>query len=115
MLHHLGYEAEVASDGAEALGRYQQAQAAGKPFAAVILDLTVPGGMGGKDTLRRLLDIDPEVKAIVASGYSNDPVMSAYQEYGFSDMIGKPYNLEELSRTVDKAINAPRRTRLGDA
>jgi PAS domain S-box-containing protein len=106
MLHYLGYEAEVAQDGAEAMARYQQARAAGNPFAVVILDLTVPGGMGGKDTLQRLLAIDPEVRAIVSSGYYNDPVMSAFKTYGFSEVVAKPYSLEELSKAVHNAIKA---------
>jgi len=106
MLQYLGYEAEVTKDGSEAVAQYQQARAAGKPFDAVILDLTVPGGMGGKETLQRLLAIDPEVRAIVCSGYSNDPVLSAYKEYGFSHVIAKPYSLEELSQAVHAAIAA---------
>jgi two-component system, cell cycle sensor histidine kinase and response regulator CckA len=68
------------------------------------LDLTVPGGMGGGETIRRLIEIDPEIRAIVSSGYSNDPVMSDYKSYGFSGVVAKPYTTEELSRTLDFVI-----------
>ena len=73
MLKNLGYESEFAKDGAEAIEMYKAAKKSGKPYDAVILDLTIPGGMGGKEAIEKLLEIDPEVKAIVSSGYSNDP------------------------------------------
>jgi two-component system, cell cycle sensor histidine kinase and response regulator CckA len=109
MLHRIGYDVEVTRDGAEAVACYQQAFESGEPFKAVILDLTVPGGMGGRETLQRLLAIDPHVKAIVCSGYSHDPVMSAFQEYGFSYMLAKPYTLGDLSRALDVVIAARQR------
>ena len=100
MLPLAGYEVELTSDGAEAVERYVKARESGKPFSAVILDLTVPGGMGGKETIRKLLEIDPSVKAIVASGYATDPIMADYQKYGFSAVIVKPFSVGELEKTL---------------
>ncbi len=71
------------------------------------MDLTVPGGMGGRETLLKLVEIDPKIKAIVSSGYSNDPIMSDYKKYGFSGVVAKPYSAEELSRTLDLVIKGP--------
>ncbi len=99
-----GYEVEGASDGTEALNLYKNALEAGKPFDVVILDLTIPGGMGGEDTLKELREIDPKTKAIVSSGYSDDPVMSAYQKHGFNAIVNKPYQYEELCEVVRKVI-----------
>ena len=82
MLGHLGYKAKLARDGEEAIELFTSAQASGKAFDAVILDLTVPGGMGGTETMARLLEIDPRVKAIVSSGYSDDPIMAEFAKYG---------------------------------
>ena len=76
-----------------------------RPFDAVIMDLTVPGGMGGKETMKKLLEIDNEVKGIVSSGYCNDPILSNYREYGFSGVVEKPYNVEEQINTVQKIIS----------
>lgn len=90
VLTSIGYEVESARDGAEALELYRQAQGLGKPFDAVIMDLTIPGGMGGKEAIRELLKIDPGVRAIVSSGYSTDPVMAKFGEYGFRRVVAKP-------------------------
>ena len=106
MLHRMGYEVELANDGAQAIGLYQRAIEAGEPFDAVILDLTVPGAMGGKEAIARLCEIDANVKAIVSSGYSIDPVMSKYQEYGFSGVVEKPYNLQKLGKTLNEILKA---------
>jgi DNA-binding NarL/FixJ family response regulator len=76
----------------------------GQPFDVVIMDLTIPGGMGGKEAIKKLLEIDPKVKAIVSSGYSTDPVMADFRSYGFSGVAVKPYNIEELSEILDKVI-----------
>jgi signal transduction histidine kinase/CheY-like chemotaxis protein len=104
MLRVLGYEVTVAADGAEALAAYEQAKREGRPFAAVLMDLTVPGGMGGKETVRKLLEADPNAQVIVSSGYSHDPVMARYREYGFRGVLVKPYRLRELGEAVRKAI-----------
>ena len=69
------------------------------------MDLTIPGGMGGEEAIKELKKVDPHVRAIVSSGYSNDPVMADYKEYGFCDVVTKPYTLEELSETVRRALN----------
>lgn len=100
MLNILGCKAVFAKDGEEAVELYRKALKEGRPFAAVILDLTIPGGMGGVETVRRLLDIDPDVKAIVSSGYSKDPIMSDFRKYGFSGVIAKPYRVSDFSRAV---------------
>jgi two-component system cell cycle sensor histidine kinase/response regulator CckA len=106
MLKILGYEAEFATDGEEALEKYKEAMNDEIPFDAVILDLTVPGGMGGKETIKKLLELDHEIKALVSSGYSNDPVMANYQDYGFKGIIVKPYDAEELSNAISKLLAA---------
>jgi PAS domain S-box-containing protein len=104
ILGNIGYTASIASDGGEAVELYRKARESGNLFDAVILDLTVPGGMGGKEAIQKLMEIDPEVKAIVSSGYSNDPVMSNSREYGFSGVIAKPYNVRELSAILSRAL-----------
>jgi len=100
MLIHLGYEVEFAKDGAEALELYEKAKESGQSFDGAILDLTVPGGMGGKETIKKLLEIDPKAKAIVSSGYFNDPIMSNYKQHGFKGVVAKPYQINELDETL---------------
>ena len=97
ILSGLGYEAAFTKDGVEAIEAYQRSREAGIPFDAVVLDLTVPGGMGGKDAVQELLRIDPNVKAIVSSGYSNDPVMADFRRYGFAGIVKKPFQVHELT------------------
>ena len=104
LLPRLGYEAEFAGDGGEAIEMFVQAHGSGQAFAGVILDLTVPGAMGGKETMTKLLEIDPQVKAIVSSGYSDDPVMADFQKYGFSGVIAKPYRISELGKIFHDVI-----------
>ena len=104
MLNHLGYETVFAEEGQQALQLYQCAQTQGKPFAAAILDLTVPGGMGGREAIQHLLAIDPQVKAVVSSGYSDNAVMADFRALGFRGAIGKPYRLTDLGRVVQQAI-----------
>jgi len=106
MLVHLGYEVERAGDGTVAITKYIEAQQSARPFDAVIMDLTVPGGMGGKETMQRLLAIDPQAKAIVSSGYCHDPVMADYRNYGFSGVIAKPYLLEALSKLMQQVLQS---------
>lgn len=98
MLTELGYAVAFARDGQEAVRLYQEAMKDRHPFDYVILDLTVPGGMGGEETIKELRKIDPEVKAIVSSGYSSSPIMANFREYGFTAVAVKPYNIVELSR-----------------
>ncbi|MCL4503181.1 MAG: ATP-binding protein, partial [Deltaproteobacteria bacterium] len=104
MLGHLGYRATLAKDGAEALELFIAAREAGENFSAVILDLTVPGGMGGKTALEQFLRIDPQIKAIVSSGYSDDPTMAEFAQTGFSGVITKPYRIAELSRVLNQVL-----------
>lgn len=102
MLRKMGYETATAKDGAEAIKMYRQAMQSEQPFDAVILDLTIPGGMGGQETMARLTEIDEHVKAIVSSGYSSNPVMSNYEEYGFISAVKKPYVIRELNDAMKK-------------
>jgi PAS domain S-box-containing protein len=106
MLAKLGYEADFAANGEEAMEIFARKRASGEEFAALILDLTIPGGMGGKTVLEKLLKIDPQVKAIVSSGYSEDPIMAQFQEYGFRGVIAKPYKIAELSEILHRVITA---------
>ena len=105
MLKHVGYQdIEFAADGAEAIKLYKAAMESGNPFTVAILDLTIPGGMGGKITIKKLHKIDPEVKAIVSSGYVDDSVIAKYKEYGFSGMVAKPYTISELGKALQDVI-----------
>jgi len=106
MLTKLGYEVVVAEDGQTAVDLYRKAFDQGCPFDAVILDLTVPGGMGGKETIKRLIEIDKNVRAIVSSGYSNDPVIANYTHYGFHGAVQKPYLVQEMSQMLRLIIKA---------
>ena len=94
-------------DGAAALALYEQARAQGRPFDVVIMDLTIPGGMGGKEAIRRFLASDPAVRALVSSGYSNDPVMANYAAHGFCGVITKPYRLADLGAALKAAMGPP--------
>ncbi|MGD9487561.1 MAG: cache domain-containing protein [Calditrichaceae bacterium] len=105
MLKSLGYKVVLAPDGGEAIEKYTLARSSGEPFDLIMMDLTVPGGMGGKETIRKMKEIEPGLKAIVMSGYSNDPVMANYEEYGFMGVITKPFNIEELAATVGRVIS----------
>jgi PAS domain S-box-containing protein len=104
LLTRLGYDVSLAKDGGEALALYRHALEEGRPFDAVVLDLTVPGHMGGKECLARLREIDPHVRAIVSSGYSTDPVMAEHRAYGFRGVVAKPYQVHELSETLRRVI-----------
>jgi PAS domain S-box-containing protein len=104
MLKILGYEPEFAKNGAEAIRMVKEAIEAEKPYDAVILDLTIPGGMGGKDAVKKLLEISPEVKAIVSSGYSDDPVLSNFQECGFKGVMPKPFEFLSLSKVLHEVL-----------
>ena len=106
MLKFLGHEAEVVSNGTAAIEKYRRAFKKGRPYAAVILDLIVPGGMGAREAVQRLAEIDPAVNAIVVSGYAQDPVMTDFKEYGFKAVIGKPFTLEELNKTLHSVMES---------
>ncbi|MEN8691430.1 MAG: ATP-binding protein [Desulfobacterales bacterium] len=104
ILARLGYETAFARNGSEAVALYGEALKTDQPFDAVVLDLTVRGGMGGEEAIRHLLKIDPQAKAIVSSGYSDSPVVQDYKKYGFSAAAGKPYSLLELSQALDRVL-----------
>lgn len=102
MLTHVGYSVETVSDGQQALARYQQALASEHPFDGVIMDLTIPGGKGGKEIIKELLALDPQVRAIASSGYAEDPVMANPSTYGFKGTVAKPYTSATLREAVDR-------------
>jgi PAS domain S-box-containing protein len=104
ILEKIGCEVVCVFGGTQAIEVYTQAKNAGKPFDAVILDLTIPGDIGGKDAVKKLRDIDPDLKAIVSSGYSNDPVMSNFMEYGFNSVVSKPYRITELRNVLQNVL-----------
>lgn len=114
MLSYLGYEAEFALDGVQAIKLFQQARESGRPFTAVLADLVIPGGMGGQDVIKKLHELDPEVIAIATSGYANDPVLSEFRKYGFSAAIAKPYLIGELSDILDKVIGERNHEQCGE-
>jgi signal transduction histidine kinase/ActR/RegA family two-component response regulator/putative methionine-R-sulfoxide reductase with GAF domain len=104
ILKTIGCEITQAKDGSEAVELFLNASETGQPFDVVILDLTVSGGMGGKETIKKLLEIDKSVKAIVSTGYYNDPVMTEYRKFGFLGALNKPYKLQELSELLEAVI-----------
>lgn len=106
MAEDLGYEVDYAADGDEAVARYRRAMDERRPFDVVIMDLTIPGGMGGQETIRQLLDLDPEVRAIVMSGYSNDPVLANHRDYGFQGRLSKPFRVTDLTRVLARLGHA---------
>jgi len=107
MLETLGYSVTLAKDGTEAIDVYQAAMASGMPFDSVLMDLTVPGGMGGMEAIKRILEIDSKVKAIVCSGYSSDMVMANPGSFGFRAVVSKPYSLRQLGSTIGNVLSTP--------
>jgi PAS domain S-box-containing protein len=107
LLEKLGYEAELVGDGLQAITRYAQALESGRRFDAVIMDLTIRGGIGGRDAITELLEIDPGARVIVSSGYSADPAMAHFRRYGFVGVVAKPYDIRELSRVLGKVTRDP--------
>jgi len=105
ILKRLGYKTDFAKDGAELIDIYKREKDKGKPFDLLIMDLTIPGGMGGKEAIEKLKKIDPDVKAIVSSGYSNDPIMADFKTYGFMGVVVKPYKISELSDILNKVLD----------
>ncbi|MDX9856902.1 MAG: PAS domain S-box protein [candidate division Zixibacteria bacterium] len=108
VLSKAGFEIDCAAHGREAIELFEAARSSGVPYDVVILDLTVPGGMGGRETLEHLQTIDPGVRAIVCSGYSNDPILSRYGEVGFAAMVTKPYRPGELVQAVTVVLGSER-------
>jgi signal transduction histidine kinase/ActR/RegA family two-component response regulator len=104
ILTTMGYDVQCAREGAQAIALYETAKAMGAPFDAVLLDLTVSGGMGGVETASKLKELDPSVKLIVSSGYSDDAVMSQYRDYGFDDMITKPWQAAHVSEVFERVL-----------
>ncbi len=105
MITRMGYEAESAADGPETVDLYKNAMDSGVPFDAVILDLTIRGSIGGKEVIKQLKEIDPSIKAIVSSGYSNDPVIAEFKKYGFEAALPKPVYMKDLKDLLPKMIN----------
>ena len=104
IIKSIGYEVEAVKDGTEAIDAYRKAKECGRAFDAVIMDLTIPGGLGGKETIAKLQAIDPEIKAIVSSGYSDDPILANHAAYGFKAIIAKPYTIDNLGHILQKVI-----------
>jgi CheY-like chemotaxis protein len=108
ILRRYGHRATAVEDGAAAVQEYARARAAGEPYDLVILDLTIPGGMGGREAMEELQRIDPAVRAIVSSGYSNDLVLANYQLHGFRGMISKPYDVADFAHAVENVLKGER-------
>ena len=104
MLEIMGYDVVTAADGEEAVRSYVEAAESGASFDAVILDLSVQKGMGGRETLEKLLEYDPDVTALVSSGFVGDPVLQNYRDYGFRGVIAKPYTSEELREGLGRVL-----------
>lgn len=105
LLMQMGLKPTTVNDGAEAVKEFSAARIAGQPFDLVILDLTIPGGMGGREAMEQIRRLDPNVPAIVSSGYSNDPVLANFASYGFQAIVPKPYEIDELMETVRRLLN----------
>lgn len=101
MLSHLGYTVTTCTEGKEAIELYRQSLEAETPFWAVIVDLTIPAGLGGAQTAELILNMDPGACVIVSSGYSNDPIMANYQRNGFAASIAKPYSIDEFEQVLN--------------
>ncbi len=104
MLEKIGFSVETAPGGREAIELYKNSMDGGEPFDAVIMDLTIPGGIGGKEAIREILAFDPKARAIVSSGYTDDPVVANYGEYGFKGIAAKPYTMKQLQEVLIKVL-----------
>ena len=105
MLVQLGHKVVLSADGNEAIKLYQESINTGAPFDLIIMDLTIPGGMGGEEAVQKILNIDPDAKVIVSSGYSNNPIMANFKNAGFCSAIVKPYQVQELSNIIDQLLD----------
>jgi CheY-like chemotaxis protein len=105
MLNQMGHEVLLVKNGMEAVQIYKDAIDNDTPIELIIMDLTIPGGMGGKEAVQKILAIDSEAKVIVSSGYSNDPVMANFRDYGFCSAIAKPYRLSELTKVISQLLD----------
>ncbi len=104
MLEHLGYEGQHVVDGEAAIAEYSRCFNDNDPYDIVIMDLTIPGGMGGKEAVVKILEVDPAAKVLVSSGYSNDPIMTQFTEYGFTGVINKPFDLSSIKCTLEAVL-----------
>ena len=104
LLKKAGYTPVCVANGEQALAAYSEAQAHREPFIITIMDLTIPGGMGGKETVKRLREVDREAKVIVFSGYFNDPIIANYREYGFDGVLSKPFSIDEFMKTIAMVV-----------
>jgi CheY-like chemotaxis protein len=104
VLKFLEYEVMFAKDGREAIALYRQEQAAGAPFDVVILDLSIPHGMGGQETIGELRKIDPRVKSVISSGYIDDPVVRDFSSHGFDERLVKPYRIPDLKNLLEQLM-----------
>ena len=106
LLKKLGYEPVITMKGEETIEKYVSAMDSGAPIDLVILDLSVPGGMGGREVIKRLLDIDPTVKSLVSSGDLSDPAIHSYSDFGFSGVLTKPYNKAGLDQAIKSVLTS---------
>ena len=106
ILKRLGYEVEFAEDGREGIAVYEKAMKEERAFDVIIMDLTIPGGLGGQEAAEKLKRIDPGAKVIVSSGYSDDRVLADFQNFGFSDVLVKPYKADDLAKVINNVLNA---------
>jgi PAS domain S-box-containing protein len=105
MLENSGHHVVLTTDGSEVIEYYQAARKLNEPFDVVIMDLTVPGGLGGQEAIAHLRDFDPNIKAIVSSGYANDPIIAEYEKFGFCGFVIKPYRFDELNKVLNQVVN----------
>lgn len=105
MLEELGYQSMHAHDGVEAIEMYNSSLNSENPVDVLIMDLTIPGGMGGEEAIKSILALDPEARVIVCSGYSNSTVMSNYEKYGFKGTLSKPYDIDDLENTLVRILS----------
>ncbi len=105
ILNEFGFDVTLTSDGMETIELYTKMKDSEKPFDLVIMDLTIQGGMGGRETMQKLLEIDPDIKAIVSSGYSSNPIMANFRSYGFMGMLNKPYKVNELVNAINSVLS----------